>query len=97
MAIQRGSDIEALLMLCALADPKDAKEWLYRYDHAPVCPISSAANTVAGMPLFSFYPYKPAEFLGCPDNARTKVVMAADNLLCALPGIRAALEAMFPE
>lgn len=101
--IERGSDIEALLMLCALADPEEARAWLYyrKQTHIRVCPLSSAGNTIAGKNRWSIFPSGATEFMGLPEVpeqylARRAVVFAADGYKFD-PEIRAALEAMFPK
>jgi hypothetical protein len=101
MPIERGSDIEALLMLCALADPKEAQAWL-NIGMGCRCPIASAANTVMGRKKFTvaaadaFCQAFSGEWEGGEPHAVREVRIAADSHPTADPDIRAALEAMFP-
>ena len=98
--IERGSDIEALLMLCALADPKEARTWLYAYRTADVCPLSSAGNTIAGARRWLIFPSGATRLMGLPEDKedlRADIMRAADGVDDHLSEIRAALEAMFPK
>jgi hypothetical protein len=99
--IKRGSTIESLLMLCALADPQEASKWLYNLLGAEVCPLSSAGNTIIGRRAWDAFPYRATEYMGMPDSsradrARWAIVYAADKLDGYDLDIRAALLAMFP-